>query len=192
MPCAICRLLPPPYDATVTLGDYRPPRDALVLSLKFGGTLALASWLGRHLADAVADAVAAHGLAHDLASARPSPLIAPIPLGPRRLAKRGFNQSWEIARAMAARLAWPADATLLARRHDTSAQSGLPLADRHANIAGAFAVPRPARVAGRHVVLVDDVMTTGATLAEASATLKRHGAARVTVAVVLRTPAPGG
>ncbi|TWG83814.1 ComF family protein [Cupriavidus gilardii J11] len=187
MPCAICQLLPPPYDAAVTLADYRPPRDALVLALKFRGTLALASWLGRQLADAVG----AHWRVQGLACAQPLPLIAPIPLGPRRLAQRGFNQSWEIARAMAARLAWSADPTLLARRHDTSAQSGLPLVDRHANIAGAFVVPRADRVARRHIVLVDDVMTTGATLAEASATLKRHGAARVTVAVVLRTPAPG-
>lgn len=185
----MCRCAPPPFDATIALGDYAPPREALVLALKFGGVLPLANWLACELASAWA--------------ARPSPsssdpddkpcLVVPIPLAPARLAERGFNQSWEIARSLAPRLGAAARADLLVRARDTAPQTALAADRRHLNIAGAFALARHAdadRLRGRHVALVDDVMTTGATLAEAAAVLKRHGAARVTALVALRTPAP--
>lgn len=187
--CTACRCAPPAFDATIVLGDYAPPREALVLALKFGGVLPLANWLARRLASAWA--------------ARPSPspadpndrpsLVVPIPLAPARLAERGFNQSWEIARRLAPRLGAAASADLLVRARSTAPQTALPAGPRHLNVAGAFALARHADLRGlrgRHVALVDDVMTTGATLAEAAAVLKRHGAARVTALVALRTPAP--
>ncbi len=186
----MCRCAPPPFDATIVLGDYAPPREALVLALKFGGVLPLANWLARELASACA----ARRSPSSSDDADDSPcLVVPIPLAPARLAERGFNQSWEIARRLAPRLRAAASADLLVRARSTAPQTALAADRRHLNVAGAFALARhasPNRLHGRHVALVDDVMTTGATLAEAAAVLKRHGAARVTALVALRTPAP--
>lgn len=177
--CAICRASPPAFDATVTLGDYASPQDGLVLALKFGGQLALAGWLAQRL-------MAQYAQASDAGLPLPD-LLAPVPLSPSRLAGRGFNQAWEIARPLARRLRVRTDPVLLRRRRDTAAQSTLALADRHANIEGAFALAPRASVAGLHIGLVDDVMTTGATLDEAARMLKAQGAGRVTAIVALRT-----
>ncbi len=187
--CAICRCAPPAFDATIVLGDYAPPREALVLALKFGGVLPLAGWLARELASAW---IARPSSPLDNAARAPC-LVVPIPLAPDRLAERGFNQSWEIARRLAPRVGAAASADLLVRSRSTAPQAALAADLRHPNVAGAFALARdatPGALHGRHVALVDDVMTTGATLAEAAAVLKRCGAARVTALVALRTPAP--
>ncbi|WP_232346286.1 MULTISPECIES: ComF family protein [Cupriavidus] len=177
LPCAGCRQAAPSFDAALTLGDYAPPQDSLVLALKFGGVLPLAGWLAAQLAGRM------------VRSGFPAPaLLAPVPLAPRRLATRGFNQAWEIARPLARQLGVRADPVLLRRRRETSAQSALDLAARGRNVQDAFALSVPARLDGLHVGLVDDVMTSGATLAAAARTLKAHGAARVTVLVALRTP----
>jgi len=111
-----------------------------------------------------------------------------VPLAPQRLASRGFNQAWEIARPLARRLGVRADATLLTRRRDTAAQLTLDLPARQANLRDAFALARPMRLDGLHIAVVDDVMTTGATLRAAAAVLKAHGARRVTALPALRTP----
>ncbi|MFO0630663.1 MAG: phosphoribosyltransferase family protein [Polyangiales bacterium] len=104
-------------------------------------------------------------------------LIVPIPLHPRRFAARGFNQSAELARG------WlgprRVDHGVLARARDTPTQTALHRDARRENVRGAFVVPAPARVAGRAVVLVDDVVTTGATLAEAMACVRAGGASSV-------------
>lgn len=165
-----------PLDATVTLGDYADPLDQLVLRLKFGAALPVAGWLGGQLADRLR----ALGELPDL--------IAPVPLSPQRLAARGFNQAWQIARPLARRLGVRADATLLARRRDTAAQSTLDLPARQANLRDAFMPGRPLRLDGLHIGLVDDVMTTGATLRAVAAVLKAQGARRVTALPALRTP----
>ncbi|WP_454719872.1 MULTISPECIES: ComF family protein [Cupriavidus] len=178
--CRHCRLEPPPFDATVTLGDYASPQDGLVLALKFGGALPLADWLAAALA-------ARWQTARDTAPPLPG-LLAPVPLSARRLAARGFNQSWEIARPLARRLGVRARPALLARLRDTPAQASLDLPARQANLRGAFGLAPDSDVAGLHVGLVDDVMTSGATLGEAARVLKAHGAARVTLFVPLRTP----
>ncbi|MGH8705789.1 MAG: ComF family protein, partial [Burkholderiales bacterium] len=114
--------------------------------------------------------------------------IVPVPLAPARIAQRGYNQALEIARHVArasgARLA----PELCARVRDTPAQSGLPWAERARNVRGAFLCPR--LVEGMAVALLDDVMTTGATLDEIARTLKAAGAARVVNWVVARTAPP--
>lgn len=166
-----------PLDATLTLGDYATPFDTLVLRLKFGGQLPAAAWIAARLAATI------RASQHDLPD-----LLMPIPLSPSRLAERGFNQAWEIARPLARHLDIPASATLLARHRDTASQRTLDLAARLANLRQAFAVAPGTVLDGLHIGLVDDVMTTGATLREATRVLKAHGAARVTALAALRTP----
>ncbi|WP_371875714.1 ComF family protein [Duganella dendranthematis] len=115
-------------------------------------------------------------------------LLCSVPLGPRRLAGRGYNQALEIARPLARGLGIALAPQLLHRVRETAAQSSVAPERRQQNIAGAFAVPDAALVAGRHIGVVDDVMTSGRTLNEVAATLKRHGAARVSNFVFARTP----
>ncbi|WP_432259100.1 ComF family protein [Cupriavidus sp. TMH.W2] len=177
--CPACAASPPAFDRAYTLGDYASPQDQLVLALKFGHALPLAGWLAARLAAGLPGAWAREG-APDL--------LAPIPLSPQRLAARGFNQAWEIARPLARRLGLRADPVLLQRQRDTGSQRALDLAARQVNLRGAFRLARAERLDGLHVALVDDVMTSGATLHEAASVLKAHGAARVSVIVALRTP----
>ena len=106
----------------------------------------------------------------------------------RRQAERGYNQALEIARPLARSLGVALHPRLTARVRETTAQSGVAPEQRQRNIAGAFAVPDAALVRGRHIGIVDDVMTSGGTLNELAATLKRHGAARVSNLVFARTP----
>ncbi len=178
LPCGRCLSARPAFDATLVAADYAPPVDRLVLQLKFGGQLALA----RLSADLLADAVRA-----DRHQPRPA-LLCPVPLGLQRLSGRGFNQALEIARPLGKALGIAVRARLAARVRDTQAQSSTAHGARHANIARAFAVPDRALVEGRHIGVVDDVMSSGQTLQELAATFKRHGAARVTNYVFARTP----
>jgi ComF family protein len=116
----------------------------------------------------------------------------PVPLSAARLAERGYDQAWELARALARGLDRPAWPRALERRFDARPQTRLSRRDRQANLRGAFGpggLP-PERLAGCHVALVDDVLTTGATAAEAARALLAAGAARVDLWVVARTPAP--
>lgn len=172
--CGRCLAQPPAFDATVAALAYAFPVDALVHALKFRGELAVASLLGRHLAAA-------------LSRTRPGPVacVVPVPLSAQRLRARGFNQALEIARSLdAGRL----EAGLLARPRDTAAQFDLPWDERQRNVRGAFSIARA--LDGASVAVVDDVMTTGATLDEVARTLKAAGAARVVNWVVARTPPP--
>jgi len=178
--CGACLADPPAFDATVAAVDYAVPLDGLVLQLKFNARLALAPWFAQLLRDAV--------LARGDADAILPDLLCPVPLGDRRLVERGFNQALEIARPLAASLGVALHPRLAERTTETTAQSGVSPAERARNVRGAFAVADPDLVAGRHVGLVDDVMTSGHTLAELAATCKRFGAARVTNFVVARTP----
>lgn len=176
--CGTCLDYPPEYDATVAAVDYAAPLDALVLRLKFGACLALAPWCAEVIADAV---LARPGL--------PLPdVLCPVPLGPARLVERGFNQALEIARPLSRAMGVALAPALAARTTETQAQSGMAPGARAENIRGAFGVTDPDRVAGRHVGIVDDVMSSGHTLNELAATFKRFGAARVTNLVFARTP----
>jgi ComF family protein len=168
--CGRCRASPPAYDATVAALSYEFPVDVLVHALKFRGELALAPLFRGFLLAKI-----------DPGSAD---CVIPVPLSRERLRERGYNQAVEIARA----LGRPLELALCSRTRDTPAQSDLPLAERQRNVRGAFACAR--RLDGRSVAVVDDVMTTGATLGELAATLKAAGAARVENWVLARTPAP--
>jgi ComF family protein len=182
LPCGRCLSARPAFDATVVAASYALPIDRLVLQLKFAGELALARLFARLLADAVRQAGVDAGI-------HPPPVVlCPVPLGLQRLSERGFNQALEIARPLGKALGIAVHAGLAVRVRDTLAQSSTPHGARHANIAHAFAIPDRALVEGRHIGLVDDVMSSGQTLHELAATLKRHGAARVTNYVFARTP----
>jgi ComF family protein len=170
--CGRCLAHPPAYDATVAALAYEFPADVLVQGLKFRSELALAPLLGQLLA-----ARLPRGTRVDF--------IVPVPLARARLRERGFNQALEIARPLAAATGCKLAAHLAERSRDTAPQLDLPLRERARNVRGAFRctqVPERAEIA-----LVDDVMTTGATLDELAAALKRAGAARVVNWVVART-----
>ncbi len=166
--CGRCLSERPHYDATVAALAYEFPADALVHALKFGGELALAGFLADILARVIPlDAI---------------DRIIPVPLSPARLRSRGYNQSVEIARHLGpAKL----DLALCVRSRDTPAQMDLPYDERRRNVRGAFRCTRA--LAGQSVAVVDDVMTTGATLDEIASVLKQAGAARVVNWVVART-----
>lgn len=175
--CAACLRHPPAFDATIAATAYMPPVDQLVLALKFARQLALAPTLAHLLKRAFDEAGAP----------RPDLLIA-VPLGRARLAERGFNQSLEIARTLAKVLDLPLEKHCLMRTRETMPQSLLPPNERRKNVKRAFTLNHRAldKIKGKHVALVDDVMTTGETLHEAAATLKRFGAVRVTNLVFAR------
>lgn len=171
--CGHCLAHPPAYDATLAAYAYLSPASDLVARLKYGRRLASVDFLSRALSErlrAVAPAI---------------DCIVPMPLSPQRLAERGFNQAVELARPLARMAGMPLALDRIARRHDAAHQANLPWPARATNIRGAFTCVRD--FAGQHVLVVDDVMTTGATLNELAGVIKRHGALRVTNLVVART-----
>ncbi|WP_215405707.1 ComF family protein [Janthinobacterium sp. JC611] len=178
--CGRCVRQRPAYDATVTAFDYAAPVDQLLLQLKFGARLALAPLLAQLLHVAIQQ--------HQAWQA--PHLLCPVPLGPARLAERGFNQALEIARPLARLLDVPLQPRLALRVRDTRAQSGVAPQERQANLAHAFAIaPEHAPLLqGCHVGIVDDVMSSGHTVNALAATCKGAGAARVSILVVARTP----
>lgn len=176
--CGRCLARPPSFDATVCALEYGFPSDVLVQALKFRGELALAGFLGRRL---LARLEATHLLSADC--------VLPVPLSSARLRERGFNQAMEIARPIARAASLRLEPALCSRIRDTAPQTDLPWAQRAKNLRGAFRCERAA--AGMSIAVVDDVMTTGATLEELAQALKSAGAARVVNWVVARTPAAG-
>jgi ComF family protein len=179
--CGDCLRVPPPYQSCCCGVDYSFPWDRLIGRFKFNGQVELSRVLCARLLRAV----------QQRGGARPE-LLLPVPLSLPRLAERGYNQSWLLTRRLSKALAIDASATLLQRPVDTAHQAGLPLARRRGNLRGAFIVDagQRQRIEQRHVALIDDVMTSGATLREATTTLLRAGAKRVDVWVLARTPAP--
>jgi ComF family protein len=113
-------------------------------------------------------------------------VLVPVPLHPRRRRERGFNQSALLASALGEPLGLKVSEDALARREDTPPQTGLSAAGRRANVAGAFVVRRRAAVSGRIVVLVDDVLTTGATARECARALAAAGAREVRLVTAAR------
>ena len=124
-----------------------------------------------------------------LADLEPEDWVLPLPLSAQRLQTRGFNQSWLLARNLAHHTVARPDAQLLLRIRDTRPQSQLLREERLTNVKGAFMVDplRANQIVGRHVVLVDDVMTSGASLYAAARALNNAGAAQVSALVLART-----
>jgi ComF family protein len=174
--CGACLKHPPAFGRTHAALAYAFPLDRMIPRLKYHGQLAIAPALGACLAHAVEDAP------------RPDRLIA-MPLHPQRIRERGFNHASEIAREVARRLGLPLDAASCRRIRDTPPQMSLKHDERRRNVRGAFACTGD--VEGQRIALVDDVMTTGTSLDELAATLKRAGASEVSCWVVARTLAPG-
>ncbi len=179
--CGACLSNPPPYAAAVAALVYAFPVDRLLQRIKYGGRIALADWAGATLAAVVGDA-----LAHRCADLRPHWIVA-LPLAQARQRERGFNQAAEIASRVARATALPLRAPL-ARITGGPPQAELPWAERLRNVRGAFSARGDVR--GARIAIVDDVMTTGATLAEASRALTGAGAERVECWVVARTMPP--
>ena len=111
--------------------------------------------------------------------------IVPMPLHPAKLRERGFNQALEIARRVSEKCGIPLLPGACKRIKDTASQAGLPWKEREKNIRGAFTCETD--LAGKHIAVLDDVMTTGATLNELAKVLRKHGATRVSGWVVART-----
>lgn len=153
---------------------YAFPVDRMIQALKYQSRLALAAYFSGRLAR----------------SSKPSgiDLIIPMPLHRQRLRKRGFNQAVELARPLAHAWGLPLDTTCVSRALDTVPQVSLPWRARRGNMREAFVCH--GTLAGRSILVIDDVMTTGATLDALAHVLKRHGAVRVCNLVVARTPAP--
>ncbi len=168
--CGACLKQAPHFDATQAVFRYEFPLDRLIQSLKYSHRLASADFLGR-------------ALAQSRVPFRPD-LILPVPLAPARLAERGFNQALELARPLARLLGVPLETSRVHRRRDTAPQASLPWKERKQNIRHAFECELD--LSGKSVLVVDDVMTTGATLDELARTLKAHGAARVENFLVAR------
>ncbi len=168
--CGACLRKPPPYVAAFAPLRYRYPVDQLVQRLKFGGDLAV----GRVLASLLRDAVPPDWPRPDR--------VLPMPLAHGRLRTRGCNQAQELARA----LPWRVDLGVLARIRETVPQSELDARARRANVRGAFLASDAVR--GLSVVLLDDVITTGATVRAATKALLRAGAREIRVLAVARAP----
>lgn len=174
--CGACVREPPPVDACFAAVDYAYPWSGLVARFKFSGEAGWANPLGALL----------HGIPGLAEELRRCDLLLPVPLAPRRLAERGFNQAVLLARTLDRRRT---DATLLLRLRETGSQTALDRRARQANVKDAFALEplRAGEVRGASVLLVDDVMTSGASLHAAAQVLRQAGASRVGAVVLART-----
>ena len=176
--CGACLKAPPPLNQCLTATAYAWPWVDLIARYKFQQQ---AGWAGP-----LATLMLSAPWAEDLLDA--ADWVLPIPLSTQRLAERGYNQSWLLARQLSPH---KADAHLLLRTRDTPSQRTLPRAQRLANLVGAFAVEplRAAQLRGKKVVLVDDVMTSGASLHTAARVLREAGVTQVSALVLARTEA---
>ena len=174
--CKDCLVKPPPLDLCLAAVTYAWPWDDLIGKFKFQQQ---AGW-----SNALATLMMSTPLADDIL--HNADLVLPIPLSPQRLALRGYNQSWELAKQLSPQ---KADVQLLLRTRDTPSQRQLPRHERLAHLVGAFAVEplRAAQVRGKRVVLVDDVMTSGASLHSAAHVLRQSGAVHISALVLART-----
>ena len=172
--CSLCRQGLPGYEGAYSFGFYDGPLRRLIHLFKFERVESLASPLGAYLARA---------LPRDLSF----DIVAPMPLHWFRRWRRGFNQSELLAGEVARRLGLPlASGRALRRLRHSAPQSGLSSAARRRNVAGLFDVADRRSIEGRRVLLVDDVLTTGATAQAAARALKRAGAAQVIVLTLAR------
>ncbi|MBI5436763.1 MAG: ComF family protein [Nitrosomonadales bacterium] len=169
--CGRCLKHAPQFDRTVAVFAYAFPLNKMVQALKFNEQLMLVRLLASKLAQRV--------------EIRPDCIVA-MPLHPARLQERGFNQSLELARQIARNLNIPLLNHACQRVRDTPPQSALPWKERGKNMRKAFTCTE--NLSGKHVAVVDDVMTSGASVNELAHALRRAGACEVSAWVVARTP----
>jgi ComF family protein len=167
LPCGECQRHPPTFDQSFALFRYEEPARYLIRALKFHNCHPCARLLGDLLADALADI-----------GDKPE-LILPVPLHPSRYRERGHNQSLEIARVLSRCLYIPLDFSSFARVKATQSQTELKAEERRRNVKKAFALVKP--IHARHVAILDDVMTTGATVNEVAKVLRKAGVERIEV-----------
>ncbi len=178
--CPACEARQPEFDRAITALDYLPPWSGLISRFKFQRASTLQASFVRLMAEAIRQ--------------RPHrvDLVLPVPLSANRMAERGYNQAWLLAKGLGQALRRPATDGALIRTRGTPRLMSLDAEERLRAIHGAFQVS-PAwsgRLRGRHVAVVDDVLTTGATLDEISRLLRRHGVTGVSAWVLARTPPP--
>jgi len=174
--CGRCLKKAPPFDRAVIPLLYQPPLDSLILALKFHQGLAHSRLLGHLLTTAV-----------EASDSRPQ-LILPVPLHPKRLRERGYNQALEIARPVAEGLAIPLSLDHVRRTRHTETQTRLKYKERHKNMRGVFEVTREVPA---HVAIVDDVVTSGSTVSALAKALKKAGADRVDIWALARASLRG-
>ena len=183
--CMDCIKQPPPIDAALAGLDYAYPWSGLISRYKFGEHPGWAPFFATVL-------LKAPGVTQALASLQSTDLIVPVPLSKERLQTRGFNQAWELASALAGQSGSAAktDSALLLRVKNTRPQTELLRQERLANVKGAFQVDplRAHEIKGKRVMLVDDVMTSGASLFTAAEVLRAAGASHITGLILARTP----
>jgi len=184
--CGACIVDPPPLDRAFAAVAYAYPWSTLIAGYKFGERHGWAGFFAGLL-------LQSPDLAQVFGELGPEDWLLPIPLSAQRLRERGFNQAWELCAALArqTRTAARPDARLLLRVRHTRPQSQLKRQQRLANVRGALQVDplRAAELRGRRVLLVDDVMTSGASLYTAAQALRDAGATHITAAVFARTAA---
>ncbi len=182
--CGACAVQPSPLDGAVAGVHYAYPWSTLIAGYKFGGQHGWAGFFAGLL-------LQSPGAAQVFADLSPQDWVLPMPLAAQRLQTRGFNQAWELCAELArqTRTSGRTDAELLLRVRHTRPQSQLKRKDRLANVKGAFQVDplRATELRGRQVVLVDDVMTSGASIYTAAQVLRDAGASHVTAVVLART-----
>ncbi len=175
--CAPCLREPMPLSHVHAAVDYAAPWSTLLHTFKYQNALGLAPAFAQLLCRS--------------AQVPTDALLLPVPLHAQRLGERGYNQAAVLAEHLAPLVKLPLAPDGLRRLIDTPTQTQLNRKERLKNLSQAFALAPGFSVQGRHCLLVDDVMTTGATLATLATLLLRHGATRVDAWVVARTPAPG-
>ncbi|MFQ6131489.1 MAG: double zinc ribbon domain-containing protein [Armatimonadota bacterium] len=180
--CGGCRQASPAFEVARAIGTHTGPLRRVIIAYKFQGRTRLAQPLAQMLSDYVTatDGPAAAALAE-------AEVIVPVPLHPNRRRWRGYDQAELLATDLGARLGLPVAAQAMARVKETQPQISLTPAQRRLNVRGAFQVRKPAAVAERSIMLLDDVLTTGATLQECAKVLKRAGAKRVLALTVSRS-----
>ncbi|HEX8541190.1 MAG TPA: ComF family protein [Pseudomonas sp.] len=180
--CAQCADHPPAFDEVLTPWLYDFPVDSLVTRFKHQG-----NWpMGRLLSELLGQF-----LQHRFDEGQPMPdLLLPVPLASKRLRQRGYNQAAMLADWLGQHLQLPVQPRLLIRTRETPAQQGLDAKARKRNLRGAFALVDAEKIAGRHVALIDDVLTTGSTADAIAQVLIKAGARRVDVYCLARTPKP--
>ncbi len=173
--CGSCAAEAPHFDGALSAFRYETPIKQAIAGLKYQAQFRQSHWLGGELAALVA--------------ARPEPfpeLLIPVPLHPKRMRERGYNQALELARGINHVLAIDIDWQSATRIRETADQIGKRAAERRREVRGAFAVDT--RIAGRHIALIDDVMTTGSTVNELARVCREAGAARIEVWTAARVP----